>query len=60
MQIEKLLRRPTGWLIYNVHGLSGEGWGPISEAYLEKLLERLVAIPSLSVKPAGMALEDLA
>ena len=55
--IEQLLARPEGWLIYNTHGLDGEGWGPIGAEYLERLLERLVAIPTVRVLPAGRALD---
>ena len=55
-QIEILLSRPSGWLIYNTHGLDGEGWGPIRSVYLEKLLERLLAIKTVRVVPAASAL----
>jgi len=30
--IDKLLQQPSGWLIYNTHGLDGEGWGPMRMA----------------------------
>jgi peptidoglycan/xylan/chitin deacetylase (PgdA/CDA1 family) len=56
-QIELLLSRPDGWLIYNTHGLDDEGWGPIRSGYLEMLLERLVAAEGVEVLPAGVALE---
>ena len=55
-EIDKLLAAPSGWLIYNTHGLDDEGWGPLSSGTLEKLLERLVMIPSVSIMPAGKAL----
>ncbi len=29
-EIDKLLKRPSGWLIYNTHGLDDEGWGPLA------------------------------
>ena len=45
-----------GWLIFNTHGLDGEGWGPIRATYLDRLLERLVAMESVVVLPVGMAL----
>ncbi|MSO23301.1 MAG: hypothetical protein EXQ58_08630, partial [Acidobacteria bacterium] len=35
--IEKLLAQPEGWMVYNLHGLDEEGWGPIRPAYLERL-----------------------
>ena len=55
-EIEKLLAQDSGWLIYNTHGLDDEGWGPIRAAYLEKLLERLLAIDSVKIMPAAKAL----
>jgi peptidoglycan/xylan/chitin deacetylase (PgdA/CDA1 family) len=55
-QIEDLLSRPSGWLVYNTHGLDEEGWGPIGSEYLERLLARLVEIPTVKVMPAGRAL----
>lgn len=58
-EIEKLLSRDCGWLIYNGHGLDDEGWGPMRSCYLEKLLERLLAIDSVAVLPAGKALLDV-
>lgn len=54
--IAKFLAGPSGWLIYNTHGLDDEGWGPLSSKTLETLLERLTAIPSVSIIPAGRAL----
>jgi peptidoglycan/xylan/chitin deacetylase (PgdA/CDA1 family) len=59
-EIEKLLARETGWLIFNTHGLDEEGWGPIRATYLERLLERLLAIESVEVLPAGRALLNCA
>ncbi len=53
-QVELLMSRPEGWLIYNTHGLDDEGWGPIRSSYLEKLLERLLNA-GVSVLPAGKA-----
>jgi peptidoglycan/xylan/chitin deacetylase (PgdA/CDA1 family) len=55
-EIDRLLAGPPGWLIYNTHGLDDEGWGPLRAATLEKLLERLTAIPTVAVVPAGRAL----
>jgi len=59
-QIELLLSKPSGWLIYNTHGLDDEGWGPIRSAYLEKLLERLLKIETVRLVPAGKALLEAA
>lgn len=55
-EIDKLLSQESGWLVYNTHGLDDEGWGPIRSCYLEKLLERLLAIDSVMILPAGKAL----
>jgi peptidoglycan/xylan/chitin deacetylase (PgdA/CDA1 family) len=55
-EIEKLLARETGWLIFNTHGLDEEGWGPIRASYLDRLLDRLTAVGSVAVLPAGAAL----
>ena len=55
-QIELLLRRETGWLVFNTHGLDEEGWGPIRAGYLERLLDRLIAIDSVDVLPVAGAL----
>jgi peptidoglycan/xylan/chitin deacetylase (PgdA/CDA1 family) len=59
-EIEKLLARETGWLIFNTHGLDDEGWGPIRAAYLDRLLERLVGIETVDVLPTGVALSKYA
>jgi len=56
-EIEKLLARKTGWLIFNTHGLDEEGWGPIRATYLDRLLDKLLAIESVDVFPAGRALD---
>lgn len=55
-EVGRLLQKDSGWLIFNTHGLDEEGWGPISAAYLERLLERLMAVESVAVLPAGKAL----
>ena len=55
-EIERLLAKDSGWLIFNTHGLDDEGWGPIRATYLERLLERLVAIEPVDILPAGKAL----
>jgi peptidoglycan/xylan/chitin deacetylase (PgdA/CDA1 family) len=55
--IEALLSRPEGWLVYCPHGLDGEGWGPLRSLYLERLLERLLKIPSVRILPTGAALD---
>jgi len=55
-QIERLLAQPSGWLIYNTHGLDDEGWGPIRVEYLESLLERLSSTNGVTILPVGRAL----
>lgn len=58
-QIKNLLALPQGWLIYNLHGLDGEGWGPLRSEFLDRLLSRLVAIESVAILPTGKALEGM-
>ena len=55
--IAELLSRPSGWLLFCLHGLDDEGWGPIRAVYLERLLDRLVQIPTVRILPAARALE---
>jgi len=54
-QIEQLLAKESGWLVYTAHGLDDEGWGPMTATYLERLLDRLMAIESVEILPAGKA-----
>jgi len=35
-----------------------DGWGPITSGFLDKLLERLTAVKSVAVMPAGKALSQ--
>lgn len=56
--VNDLLSRESGWLIYNTHGLDGEGWGPIGSAYLDRLLERLAKIDTVRIAPAARILAD--
>ena len=55
-EIKALLELPSGWLIYNTHGLNGEGWGPMSSDFLDRLLDKLTSINSVAILPAGKAL----
>ncbi len=57
--VEELVARPSGWLCYNVHGLDGEGWGPLSSGTLERVLARLVERGDTAVLPAGAALDRI-
>jgi peptidoglycan/xylan/chitin deacetylase (PgdA/CDA1 family) len=50
--LEEWLSQPEGWLIYNTHGLDGEGWGPIRSDYLDRLLARLVQAEDIRILPA--------
>lgn len=54
--IRRFLELPSGWLIYNTHGLDDEGWGPLSSSYLDELLSKLVQLKHVAVLPAGRAL----
>jgi len=51
------LQGEGGWLIFNLHGLDNEGWGPISTKYYDSLLKRLVEIKKLQVMPVGEVLK---
>jgi peptidoglycan/xylan/chitin deacetylase (PgdA/CDA1 family) len=55
-EVDKLLAREAGWLIFNTHGLDDEGWGPMRASYLEGLLDRLLALDTVEAVPAGEAL----
>ncbi len=55
--LEEFLALPEGWLIYNLHGLDGEGWGPVRSEYLDTLLGRLVQIEDLAILPARQVLD---
>jgi peptidoglycan/xylan/chitin deacetylase (PgdA/CDA1 family) len=54
--VERLLSQPAGWMVYNLHGLDQEGWGPVSPGYLENLLGRLRGIDSVRILPTARAL----
>ncbi|MHC4068033.1 MAG: polysaccharide deacetylase family protein [Planctomycetota bacterium] len=56
-EIETLLAADSGWLNYNLHGLDDEGWGPVRAYYLDKLLDRLLAIDSVAVMAHLQALD---
>lgn len=58
-EIDALLKQPSGWLIYNTHGLNGEGWGPMTSDFLDRLLGKLTKIDSVAVLPAGRVLSEL-
>jgi peptidoglycan/xylan/chitin deacetylase (PgdA/CDA1 family) len=55
--INQFLEGPSGWLIYNTHGLDEEGWGPMSSVYLDELLDRLTRLDAVAVLPVVPALD---
>ncbi len=57
-EIKKLLALPFGWLIFNAHGLNGEGYGPMRAEFLDKLLSRLEVIDSVAILTIGQALNE--
>jgi peptidoglycan/xylan/chitin deacetylase (PgdA/CDA1 family) len=58
-EIDKWLAAPSGWLIYNTHGLDDEGYGPLTASVLDRLLARLSAMPHVRIVPAARALVEL-
>jgi len=54
--INNFLEGPSGWLIYNTHGLDDEGWGPVSSSFLDELLDRLTRMKNVKVLPVLTAL----
>jgi peptidoglycan/xylan/chitin deacetylase (PgdA/CDA1 family) len=54
--VADFLAQPGGWMVYNLHGLDDEGWGPIRPQYLEGLLDRLLKIESVCILPVARAL----
>jgi peptidoglycan/xylan/chitin deacetylase (PgdA/CDA1 family) len=54
--INNFMEGPSGWLIYNTHGLDDEGWGPMSSGYLDELLDRLTGMKNVKVYPVVPAL----
>ncbi len=57
--INEFLKGPSGWFIYNTHGLDDEGWGPVSSAFLDELLDKLSQMDNVEVLPAGKALDGI-
>lgn len=51
--IEKLLAGPPAWLVYNTHGVDGEGWGPVSSDRLAAVLDRLLEHGARILPTAG-------
>ncbi len=57
-QMTSFLSGEGGWLVLNLHGVDGEGWGPVSSKYLSALLKRLVNMEKVAVMPAGEVLDE--
>lgn len=54
-EINTFLSGPSGWFIFNTHGLDGEGWGPLSSSLLDELLDRFTSMDHVAVLPVGGA-----
>lgn len=59
VEINDFLKTDGGWLILNLHGVDGEGWGPVSTSYLDRLLNRLTKIDSVGLAPTGEVLKNI-
>jgi len=57
--INEFLKGPSGWLIFNTHGLDEEGWGPMSSGFLDELLDRLTGLEHVEVLPVIPALDSI-
>ncbi|MEX0987056.1 MAG: polysaccharide deacetylase family protein [Bacteroidales bacterium] len=55
--LNDFLDGPSGWFIYNTHGLDNEGWGPMSSGFLDELLDKLVNHETASVLSMTQALD---
>jgi peptidoglycan/xylan/chitin deacetylase (PgdA/CDA1 family) len=55
--IDEFLEGPSGWMIYNTHGLDDEGWGPVSSSFLDELLDRLTGHETAEVLSVTRALD---
>jgi len=58
-KIDAWLSKPSGWLIYNTHGLDDEGWGPLNSGFLDDLLKKLSAMNTVAILPASQALANV-
>ena len=56
--INEFLDGPSGWFIYNTHGIDDEGWGPVSDGFLDELLDRLTRHRSAEVLTVTQALDQ--
>jgi peptidoglycan/xylan/chitin deacetylase (PgdA/CDA1 family) len=58
-KIHEFLQGPSGWFIYNTHGLDEEGWGPVSSVFLDELLDRLTEHESANVLSVTQCLDQI-
>jgi peptidoglycan/xylan/chitin deacetylase (PgdA/CDA1 family) len=58
-KINEFLEGPSGWFIYNTHGLDDEGWGPVSSVFLDELLDRLSSHKSAKVLSITQSLNQI-
>ena len=56
--INEFLLTNGGWLILNLHGLDYEGWGPMSETFLNNLIKKLSEMTNVQVLPTGQVLQN--
>jgi len=56
--IEEFLAAEGGWLILNLHGLDGEGWGPIHSTFLDNLLKKMINLKNVAVMPTAKVIES--
>jgi peptidoglycan/xylan/chitin deacetylase (PgdA/CDA1 family) len=47
--VERWLKAPSGWLIYNTHGFDEEGWGPVTPDCVRRLYARLLKLPHVRI-----------
>ena len=55
--VAELLANPETWLVYNAHGLDGEGWGPLRSEFLERMLDRLLQRGDVKILPVQEMLD---
>jgi peptidoglycan/xylan/chitin deacetylase (PgdA/CDA1 family) len=54
--VEAFLAGPDAWMLCGLHGLDGEGWGPVEGRRLDALLGQLVKVKDLKILPGSQAL----
>lgn len=56
-RLAQFLDVETDWLVLVLHGLDGEGWGPVRAATLERQVDALLAA-GVRIAPAGQVLQE--